>query len=284
MGKNKKDIGLNVRKNRPLYGKLYEIIFRSDTRAGRVFDLALLLLILLSILIIFMESLSGLNKDYIRYMHIAEWIITVLFTLEYITRIVIIQEKLKYIRSFYGIIDLLAILPMYLSIFVGGTQVALILRVFRLLRVFRILNLGRYIGESHSLMNALKASRYKIIVFLEAVLVVVILVGTLMYLIEGETSGFDSIPASVYWAIVTLTTVGFGDITPITPFGRIIACMLMLLGYGIIAVPTGIVSAELSRTRAIKADTRTCPNCRLLITDSGDNYCKNCGIKLSEDK
>lgn len=266
----------------PLKDKIYVIIFRSDNRIGRAFDIALLLLILLSVLIIFMESLPNLNKDYLKFLYWMEWIITILFTIEYITRIAIVNEKLKYIRSFYGIIDLLAILPMYLSLLVAGTEFILILRVFRLLRIFRILNLGRYIGESHSLMNALKASRYKIIVFLQTVLIVVVIVGTLMYLIEGETSGFDSIPASVYWAIVTLTTVGFGDITPITPLGRIIASMLMLLGYGIIAVPTGIVTAELARTRNNKAGTRTCPNCRLIIQDSGDNYCKNCGLNLTE--
>lgn len=282
MVEDKKDIQRNGIKDMPLKDKLHEIIFRADTRAGRTFDLTLLILILISILIIFLESVPGLNKDYLKYLYWAEWIITILFTVEYITRIVIINEKLKYILSFYGIIDLLAILPMYMSIFVAGTEFALILRIFRLLRIFRILNLGRYIGESYSLMNALKASRYKIIVFLEAVLVVVAIVGTLMYLIEGETSGFDSIPASVYWAIVTLTTVGFGDITPVTPLGRIIASMLMLIGYGIIAVPTGIVTAELSKTRSVKANARTCPNCRLIIQDSGDNYCKNCGLNLTD--
>ncbi|WP_073032800.1 ion transporter [Desulfosporosinus lacus] len=267
-------------KSLSLKEKLFVIIFKADTRAGRAFDIALLWLILISILSIFLESLPRLSKDYLEYLYRIEWVITVLFTIEYIARIWIVRNKLKYLKSFFGIIDLLAILPAYLSIFIAGSQFALILRIFRLLRVFRILNLGRYVGESYSLLNALKASRYKIIVFLEAVLVIVVIVGTLMYLIEGETSGFDSIPISVYWTIVTLTTVGFGDITPITPLGRVVASLLMLLGYGVIAVPTGIVSSELARTRSTKGNGRTCPSCSIIIEDEDANYCKNCGQEL----
>jgi len=267
-------------KSLSLKEKLFVIIFKADTRAGRAFDIALLWLILISILSIFLESLPRLSKDYLEYLYRIEWVITVLFTIEYIARIWIVRNKLKYLKSFFGIIDLLAILPAYLSIFIAGSQFALILRIFRLLRVFRILNLGRYVGESYSLLNALKASRYKIIVFLEAVLVIVVIVGTLMYLIEGETSGFDSIPISVYWTIVTLTTVGFGDITPITPLGRVVASLLMLLGYGVIAVPTGIVSSELARTGSTKGNGRTCPSCSIIIEDEDANYCKNCGQEL----
>ncbi|KGK85840.1 ion transporter [Desulfosporosinus sp. HMP52] len=269
-------------KNLSLKEKLYIVIFQANTRAGRAFDVALLWLILISITCIMMETLPNLSKSYLEYLYWIEWVITILFTIEYITRILIVRNKLKYLKSFFGIIDLLAILPAYLSIFIAGSQFALILRVFRLLRVFRILNLGKYVGESYSLLNALKASRYKITVFLEAVLVVVVIVGTLMYLIEGETSGFNSIPASVYWAIVTLTTVGFGDITPITPLGRVVASLLMLLGYGVIAVPTGIVSSELARTRSGKANWRICTSCSTITEDEGANFCKNCGLELEK--
>ena len=272
MGQDQKNLSMNE--------KLYIIIFQANTRAGRAFDIALLWLILISITCIFLETLPNLSENYLESLYKIEWVITVLFTIEYITRISIVKNKLKYLKSFFGIIDLLAILPAYLSIFIAGSQFALILRIFRLLRVFRILNLGKYVGESYSLLNALKASRYKITVFLEAVLVVVVIVGTLMYLIEGETSGFDSIPASVYWAIVTLTTVGFGDITPITPLGRVVASLLMLLGYGVIAVPTGIVSSELVRTRSAKANWRTCTSCSIIIEDEEANFCKNCGLQF----
>ncbi len=265
--------------------KIYIIIFESDTPTGRAFDIALLWLILLSIFLISIESLPNISEGYITYIFVLEWIITILFTLEYIIRILIVNHKKRYLLSFFGIVDLLAILPTYLSVFIPGTQFALVLRIFRLLRVFRILKLGRYIGESYVLLNALKASRYKITVFLEGVLIIVVIFGTLMYLIEGETSGFDSIPASIYWAIVTLTTVGFGDIAPVTPLGRVIASMLMLLGYGVIAVPTGIVTAQLSKenaapTKPSVAEPRICSSCSAEINDEEANYCKYCGKEL----
>ena len=281
MGKHKMGRDKN---NLPLKEKIFIIFFEANTMAGRAFDIILLWTILTSILIIFILSLPNLPNEYFKYLYGLEWIITVLFTIEYIVRVWIVRNKFKYMTSFFGIIDLLAILPTYLSLYITGGQFVLILRTFRLLRVFRILNLGKYISESYSLLNAMKASRYKITVFLEAVLVIVVIVGTLMYLIEGETSGFDSIPVSVYWAIVTLTTVGFGDITPVTPLGRVIASFLMLLGYAIIAVPTGIVSTEMARIRLAKPDGRTCTNCRLIIEDKEANYCKNCGVKLEKKK
>lgn len=271
---------LNEQQDQSLKDKLYSIIFESDTPAGRAFDIALLWLIVGSILLISVESLPSVNGLQLQYIFLLEWLVTIIFTLEYIIRILVVKNKKKYVKSFFGVIDLLAILPTYLSILIPGTQVALVLRIFRLLRVFRILKLGRYIGESYVLLNALKASRYKITVFLEGVLVVVIIFGTLMYLIEGEASGFTSIPESIYWAIVTLTTVGFGDIAPLTPFGRAVASLLMLLGYGVIAVPTGIVSAELSRTKPAKARTRTCSGCQADIEDDEANYCKHCGTQL----
>lgn len=254
--------------------KLYIIIFKADTKAGKAFDIALLMLIIISILSISMESIVSINQEYNVLLSYIEWIITIIFTIEYFTRIIIVKDKRKYLLSFYGIIDLLAILPTYLSLFIPGTQFALVLRIFRLLRVFRVLSLGRYVGESYVLWNALKSSRYKITVFLEGVLVVVVIVGTMMYLIEGEASGFDSIPHSIYWSIVTLTTVGFGDIAPITPLGRFVATFLMLLGYGVIAVPTGIVSAELSRPRSKQL---FCNNCKKTIEAHDDQFCKYCG-------
>lgn len=257
--------------------KLYIIIFKADTRAGKAFDVALLLVIVLSILSISMESIASINQKYNVLLSYIEWIITIIFTFEYIIRIMIVRDKRKYITSFFGIVDLLAILPTYLSLFIPGTQFALVLRIFRLLRVFRVLSLGKYIGESFVLWNALKASKYKIVVFLEGVLVVVVIVGTMMYLIEGEASGFDSIPHSIYWSIVTLTTVGFGDIAPITPLGRFVASFLMLLGYGVIAVPTGIVSAELSRP---KLKQILCSSCQSKIEAQDDQFCKYCGNQL----
>jgi len=225
-----------------------------------------------------MESISSINLKYSGLLSYFEWVITIIFTIEYILRIAVVRRKRKYIFSFFGIVDLLAILPTYLSLFIPGTQFALVLRIFRLLRVFRVLSLGKYIGESFVLLNALKASRFKIIVFLEGVLVVVVIIGTMMYLIEGEASGFESIPHSIYWSIVTLTTVGFGDIAPITPLGRFVASFLMLLGYGVIAVPTGIVSAELSRPRLKQV---LCSNCQATLEVNDDQYCKYCGNQLN---
>jgi len=250
--------------------KLYIIVFRADTRLGKAFDIALLILIILSIVTISMESISSINLKYSGLLSYFEWVITIIFTIEYILRIAVVRRK--------RIVDLLAILPTYLSLFIPGTQFALVLRIFRLLRVFRVLSLGKYIGESFVLLNALKASRFKIIVFLEGVLVVVVIIGTMMYLIEGEASGFESIPHSIYWSIVTLTTVGFGDIAPITPLGRFVASFLMLLGYGVIAVPTGIVSAELSRPRLKQV---LCSNCQATLEVNDDQYCKYCGNQLN---
>jgi len=270
----------NKQNSQSLKDKIYVIIFEADTRAGRAFDIALLWMILFSIFLVSIESLPGMSSVQREYINFFEWVITLTFTIEYVTRIIIVKNKRKYLISFFGIVDLLAILPTYLSIFIPGTQFALVLRIFRLLRVFRILKLGKYIGESYVLLNALKSSRYKITVFLEGVLVVVVVFGTLMYLIEGEASGFNSIPESIYWAIVTLTTVGFGDIAPITPLGRAVASMLMLVGYGVIAVPTGIVTAELTRPRSTRVDLKTCNGCQTGIDDESANYCKICGEKL----
>lgn len=260
--------------------RLYEIIFKSDTRAGQLFDIALLVLILISILVVMLESVPSLKDQYGKWLLGAEWALTIIFTVEYFMRVYVVQEKRKYLLSFLGIIDLLSILPTYLTFLVPGSQALLVIRSIRLLRIFRIFKLGRFIGESHNLTQALRASQYKIIVFLITIVTSVIITGTLMFLIEGAENGFTSIPKSIYWAIVTMTTVGYGDIAPKTPLGQGIASIIMILGYGIIAVPTGIVSAEMINLKqSAKLVTKACPHCLREVHDA-DAFCKYCGEKI----
>ncbi|MEA3443659.1 MAG: ion transporter [Bacteroidota bacterium] len=259
-----------------LKAKLYDIIFEADTRSGKFFDISLMLVILLSILLVMLESVSYINESYGGFLKIAEWVITIIFTLEYILRIAIVNKPIKYIFSFYGIIDLLSIIPTYIGLFLPGGQSLLVLRALRLLRVFRILKISRYTSEGQTISKALKASRAKISVFLFAVLMIVIIIGTIMYLVEGEENGFSSIPRGVYWAIVTLTTVGYGDIAPHTPLGQLIASFVMILGYAIIAVPTGIVTAEFSKAKS-NITTRVCHECLSQDHDIDAVYCKFCG-------
>ncbi|WP_417887285.1 ion transporter [Zunongwangia sp.] len=251
---------------------------------GKLFDIALLVLIVLSVILVMLESIATISKQYHNYFYIAEWIVTVFFTLEYIARIIVIKRPKKYIFSFYGIVDLLSTLPSYLGFLMGGHNLFFAIRALRLLRVFRILKITRYVGESHKLIIALKNSRPKILVFLFAVLIVCIITGTLMHLIEGKESGFTNIPISIYWCIVTLTTVGFGDIAPITPLGQFLAGLLMIMGYGIIAVPTGIVGAEFSKSNeeSIAKNTQVCPHCNEEKHLSDADFCHNCGNKLNE--
>lgn len=256
--------------------QLYIVIFHSDTKGGRRFDIALLWLILLSIGAVFMESIASVRKEHYQLITSFEWFFTICFSIEYILRVYSYPNRLRYVFSFYGIIDLFAILPAYLGLFIPNIQYLLVIRAMRLLRVFRILKLTRFLNEGDVLMIALKASMYKIIVFLTSVVTLVIIVGTMMYVIEGEKHGFTSIPISIYWAIVTITTVGYGDISPATPLGQFLAAALMIVGYGIIAVPTGIVSSELAR--GIKATLKQCPNCNASIANT-DKFCSNCGIK-----
>lgn len=232
--------------------RLYHIIFESDTPAGKAFDVALLIAIVLSILVVTLESVAWIRVDYSVLIKTAEWVFTGLFTIEYALRIYCAPHRLRYVRSFYGIIDLISIIPTYLSLFVVGTQYALVIRSLRLLRVFRVLKLTHFLGEAEVLRKALHQSAAKIIVFLGVVITMVFIVGALMYLIEGPENGFTSIPTSVYWAVVTLTTVGYGDIAPKTVAGQTLATIVMIMGYGIIAVPTGIVSVEMSRAEAAK--------------------------------
>ncbi|WP_062060478.1 ion transporter [Aquimarina longa] len=265
--------------------RLHSIIYEADTPAGKLFDIILLILIVLSIVCVMIESVKGLPTNIYVLLYYAEWIITIFFTLEYITRIISIKKSSSYIFSFYGLIDLLSTLPLYLSFFITGTSALLAVRALRLLRVFRILKISRYIGESNKLTKAIKDSRAKILVFLFAVLVLCIIMGTVMYIIEGENSGFKSIPISVYWCIVTLTTVGYGDIAPVTPLGQFIAAIIMIMGYGIIAVPTGIVSAEYAHheDKKIHLNTQACSHCNETMHPDDAKFCHKCGEDLRNE-
>ncbi len=260
--------------------RLHEIIYETDTPAGKLFDIILLIVILLSVAVVMLESVNTIEKNYSTELNIAEWIITILFTMEYIARIISINKPDKYIFTFYGIIDFLSTIPKYLSLFFVNTHSLLALRALRLLRIFRILKLARFIGESQNLVKALKAGRAKILVFLFFVLIICIILGTIMYLAEGSENGFTSIPKSVYWTIVTLTTVGYGDITPHTPLGQFIASAIMILGYAIIAIPTGIVSSEMIKHREVNLNTQSCPNCVAEKHDDNAVFCYHCGNKL----
>jgi voltage-gated potassium channel len=267
----------------PWKEKLHEIIYEADTKAGKLFDVVLLAAILASVLLVMLESVESFDAKYHNFINISEWIITILFSIEYILRIFSINKPWKYIFSFYGIIDFLSTIPKYLSfVFIGSHHLAA-LRALRLLRVFRILKLARYIGASNKLLLALRASRAKIAVFLFFVVIVCVILGTIMYMIEGEENGFTSIPVSVYWAIVTMTTVGFGDIAPQTPLGQLIASAIMILGYSIIAIPTGIVSSEMTKTgdNKVHTNTQSCKNCSAEGHKDKAEFCYNCGSKLN---
>ncbi|HSG67708.1 MAG TPA: ion transporter [Bacteroidales bacterium] len=263
--------------------KLFRIIFGTDTKAGKLFDIVLMITIILSIIVVMLDSVAQVHDNQGRILFIAEWVFTVLFTIEYALRIYTSKNKYRYIGSFYGIIDLLAILPTYLSLFLAGGQYLIIIRILRLLRVFRILKLYRFIGASTYLIDSLKASRHKIAVFLSAVMAIVVVMGAAMYLIEGPENGFKSIPESIYWAIITLTTVGYGDITPITPLGKALASLVMILGYSIIAVPTGIITAEMTRKARPGAQHKTiCSKCGCEDHDKDAVFCKMCGCEIGK--
>jgi voltage-gated potassium channel len=266
--------------SRSLRAQVHEIIFEADTPAGKAFDIALLVLIILSVIAVMLESSPSVAARFGPELRTFEWVITVLFTIEYLLRLYCVGSPARYARSFFGIVDLLAILPTYLSLIIPGAQSLLVIRALRLLRVFRVLKLAQFVGEARELRAALRASARKIIVFLGAVLTIVIIVGSMMYLIEGEDHGFTSIPVSIYWAIVTMTTVGYGDIAPQTPLGKILASAIMIMGYGIIAVPTGIVSVELAGVTKKRITTRACPECGVGGHDHDAVYCSYCGSKI----
>ncbi len=266
-------------------GRLHEIIYEADTPLGKAFDLLLFALIILSVVLVMLESVKSFDVKYHRQLLIFEWIVTIFFTIEYIARIVAIKKPWKYILSFYGIIDFISTIPLYISYFFVGSQVLLAVRALRLLRIFRILKLVKFLGEASQLKKALKASRAKIAVFIYTVLILSVIMGTIMYWVESDASGFTSIPRSIYWAIVTLTTVGYGDIAPQTSLGQFIATMVMILGYGIIAVPTGIVTSEftkqgLSEKGKIHLNTQSCPSCAVENHRDDATHCFNCGSKL----
>lgn len=260
--------------------RLHQIIFEAETPEGKLFDVVLLIVILLSVLVVMLESVNEVSRDYGAFLLTLEWIITGLFTAEYGLRIYCVRHRLRYVLSFYGLVDLLAILPTYLSLFIVGAQSLLVIRGLRLLRIFRIFKLTRYLGEANVLRTAMRASMAKITVFLGSVLIIVVIVAALMYLIEGGAPGFENIPKSMYWAVVTLTTVGYGDVVPTTVPGKMLAAILMIMGYGIIAVPTGIVSAELVHQTRRAASTRTCPTCLTEGHDADARFCRSCGSKL----
>ena len=260
--------------------KLHEVIFEADTPAGKWFDVLLILAILTSVVMVMLDSVGTIQKSYGPVLLAGEWFFTILFTIEYILRLLSVGRPLAYATSFYGVVDLLAILPTYLSIFIPGAQYLLVIRILRVLRIFRILKLVQYLGEARMLIQALRASSRKIIVFLLVVLLLVTIFGSLIYLIEDPKDGFTSIPKSIYWSIVTLTTLGYGDISPQTGLGQLLSALIMIIGYGIIAVPTGIVTVELAQAFKRQISTQACPECSAEGHDIDAKHCKYCGSRL----
>jgi voltage-gated potassium channel len=274
---------LNKKYNQPednsLKQKIYIIIFEADTPAGKFFDVSLIISIILSVIAVMLDSIVSINAVYGDLLYFVEWVFTIIFTIEYILRLYCARRPGNYARSFFGIVDIMAILPTYISMFFPGSQYLIAIRILRILRVFRVLKLVEYSEEAQTLMQALRASKRKIIVFIYVVLTLVIIFGSLMYLIEGEKSGFTSIPKGVYWAIVTMTTVGYGDISPQTNLGQMLAAVIMIMGYGIIAVPTGIITAEFMLVKD-KFSHVVCPECSVEEHSHDAKFCKDCGEKL----
>ena len=260
--------------------KIHEVIFEADTPAGKWFDVLLIVSILVSVLMVMLDSVSAIQKTYGQILLVGEWFFTILFTIEYLLRLLSVGRPLSYATSFFGAVDFLAILPTYLAIFIPGAQYFMIIRLLRVLRIFRILKLVQYLGEARLLMQALRASRRKIIVFLLVVLILVTIFGSLIYLIEDPKDGYTSIPKSIYWSIVTLTTVGYGDISPKTSLGQALSALIMIIGYGIIAVPTGIVTVELAQAYGRKVSTQACLECSAEGHDTDATFCKYCGARL----
>ena len=273
--------------------QLYEIIFESDTPAGKAFDVALILAIVASVIAVMLESVGTIRAEYGSVLYAIEWFFTILFSVEYVLRLICVGRRMRYATSFFGVVDLIAVVPTYLSVLFPGAQYLLVIRLLRILRVFRVLKLAAYLTEAGVLVRTLHASRRKIEIFLIAVLTLVVILGSLMYLIEGSENGFTSIPRSVYWAIVTLTTVGYGDISPQTDLGQTLAAFIMIIGYAIIAVPTGIVTAELTRAASdmapaapaepsVEAGTRAliCPRCYAAGHGDDARFCRRCGARL----
>ncbi len=262
--------------------RLHRVIFEADTPAGRAFDVVVIVAIVLSVIFVSLETVDGLPRRAYGWLRAAEWGLTVLFTIEYLLRLVAVRRPLAYATSFFGVVDLLAIVPAYAGLLVPGGRYLIAVRVLRLLRVFRVLKLAHFLSEANVLTRALRASRHKITVFLLTVLTLVVVIGALMYVVEGEANGFTSIPRSMYWAVVTLTTVGYGDISPQTALGQTLASFVMILGYGIIAVPTGIVTAELTQGARSMApiSAQACPACGVSGHEYDARFCRRCGSAL----
>lgn len=260
--------------------KMHEIIFEADTQAGKVFDIVLIAFIFVSVTAVLLDSVGAIQSQYGEVLHGLEWFFTIVFTVEYGLRIISVGRPIRYVTSFFGFVDLMAILPTYVSLLIPGSQYLLVIRILRVLRVFRVLKLAQYIGEAAMLMQALRASRRKIVVFLFTVSAMVVIIGSMMYIIEGKENGFTSIPRGIYWAVVTLTTVGYGDISPGTSVGQALASLVMILGYGIIAVPTGIVTVEMAHVKEKSVSTQACPACASEGHDLDARYCKYCGEKI----
>jgi voltage-gated potassium channel len=256
------------------------VIFEADTPAGKLFDIVLIVCIALSVAAVMLDSIGAVQASHGDLLTIVEWIFTLLFSIEYLLRLACVGRSMRYASSFFGVVDLLAVIPTYLSLLLPGSHYLVVIRVLRVLRIFRVLKLVQYLNEAQMLLRAVRASRRKIAVFLMSVGPLVIILGSLIYLIEGEANGFTSIPRSIYWAIVTLTTVGYGDISPKTDLGQALAAVAMILGYSIIAVPTGIVTVELTRAAKGGASSQSCSNCSLEGHDEDAIYCKYCGAKL----
>lgn len=260
--------------------KVHEIIFEADTPLGKLFDVVLIVSIIASVIAVMLDSVGSIKARYGNVLYTLEWFFTILFSIEYVLRLATVRRPFKYAFSFFGIVDLLAVIPTYLDILLPGTRFLLVIRVLRVLRIFRVLKLARYVGEANLLVDAIKASSRKIAVFLFSIVTIVVVLGSLMYMVEGTENGFTSIPISIYWAIVTLTTVGYGDLSPQTDLGRTLAVVVMIMGYSIIAVPTGIVTAELSQVYRRGVTTRSCINCSGEGHDADAKHCKYCGEEL----
>lgn len=262
--------------------KIHQIIFEADTKAGKLFDVILMGCIVTSVIVVALDSVESIQQQYGRLIYILEWVFTILFTIEYILRIISVKKISGYVFSFYGLVDLFSILPTYISLLLPGSQYFLVIRILRVLRIFRVLKFSQYLSEADQLKRALANSRRKIFVFVFTVITISIIVGSMMYLIEGPENGFTSIPRGVYWAVVTLTTVGYGDISPGTPIGQMFSIFIMILGYGIIAVPTGIVTVELSKSKESRQNTQFCQYCSREGHDYDAAFCKYCGNSLTK--
>jgi len=264
----------------PTRERLFRIIFRSDTRAGMLFDVALIIAILISVAVVMLTTVDEFNATYGGAFRGIEWFFTILFTIEYVLRLYCVSDRAHFAKSFFGVVDLLSVLPTYLGLILTGTAPMLVIRVLRILRLFRVMHMDRYVGEANIMLEVLVVSWRKILIFIYAVLTLVVIFGTLMHYIEGEDGAFTSIPQSMYWAIVTLTTVGYGDVTPLTPAGKMVASMIMITGYGIIAVPMGIYFSEFTQASKRRKQGRACPSCKLKGHETDAVHCRACGAHL----